>query len=164
MVDQAQITADEVAPSQDNQSSSNQPPRGELPPQAVARSAVAFFHDVATLAELQERLLIVDAKEGIEKLVVPAALLGVGLGMAVGSVPIFLAAFAAALVATTSLSWAASLWIALALGVVLTLILSIPAAVSIKGSLNMFDRSYAEWRRSMQWMKETLRRVKSSPA
>jgi hypothetical protein len=85
------------------------------------------------------------------------------MGVALGSVPIFLAAFAATLVATTSLSWAASLWIALALGVVLALVLSIPAAVSIKGGMNMFDRSYAEWRRNMQWMKDTLRRVKSSP-
>jgi hypothetical protein len=164
MVDQAQITECEVAQAKNSRSSYNQPPRGELPPQAVARSAVAFFHDVASLAELQEQLLIVDAKEGVQKLVVPAVLLGVGLGFALGSVPIFLAAFAATLVATTSLSWAASLWIALALGVVLTLILSIPAAVSLKGSMNMFDRSYAEWRRNMEWLKETLRRVRSSPA
>ena len=60
MVDQAQVTATNG--------------RNELPPQAVARGASEFMHDVVTLAELQGKLVVIDFRDGMAKLITPLAL------------------------------------------------------------------------------------------
>jgi hypothetical protein len=145
MVDQAQVA----------------PPNGrtELPTREVARSGMDFLHDVATLAELQEKLVLVDLREGLQKLVMPVALAGVGMALAVGAVPIFLAAIALTIAATTSLAPWVCVWIALLVGVVLALLVTIPSLVSLKHGLHMFDRSYTEWRRNFQWVKDSIKRA-----
>ena len=48
MVDQAQITAAEKTESNGR----------ELPPRTVARNTAEFLHDIATLAELQGKLVL----------------------------------------------------------------------------------------------------------
>jgi hypothetical protein len=148
MVDQAQIT-----PTND---------RTELPPRAVARGTAEFLHDVTTLAELQGRLVLVDLRGGISKLVASAIVLCLGIVVALGCVPIALAALAITLAETTGLSLAASFGISLAAGLVLAVILIIPAALALKGGVRMFDRSLHEWRRNVQWVKDTLKRLGQS--
>lgn len=70
MVDQAEVTTADG--------------RTELPPRAVARGTAEFFHDVTTLAELQGKLVIVDLREGVSKLVIHAVLLVVGAVIGLG--------------------------------------------------------------------------------
>ena len=48
-------------------------------------TAPGFLHDVTTLAELQGKLVIADAREGVSKLVTPAILVVFGVAVALGS-------------------------------------------------------------------------------
>jgi hypothetical protein len=150
MVDQAQVTA------------SGEPwtnGRTELPPQVVARNSASFLADVTTLAELQGKLLIVDLQEGINKLIGSVALLIGGGAIALGCVPIALAALAVVLAETTRLSLAASFGVALLVGLLLAAALTIPALIALKKGLWMFERSRTEWRRNMQWLRDTMKRM-----
>jgi len=153
MVDQAQITA------ADHEELGTR----ELPPRAVARSTAEFLHDVATLAELQGKLVLVDFQEGMTRLLIEMMMVGIGAIIALGCVPIALATLALTIAATTTLTLPVCFAIALATGLVLACILAIPAALAVKSNIHIFDRSLAEWRRNRQWAKETLRRLAKSP-
>jgi len=149
MVDQAQIRADEKPTNG----------RSELPPRAVARSTGEFLHDVTTLAELQGKLLLVDCQAGLRKLLVPIVSLVIGLVVAIGCVPIALAALAITLVETTELTLAASLGIALLVGLVLAAVLTIGAYFYLRSGFSFLDRSYYEWQRNVAWAKDMLKRL-----
>lgn len=133
--------------------------RNELPPQAVARSATEFMHDVVTLAELQGKLIVVDFREGVAKLIMPLVALIVGAAIGLGCVPIAMATIALLLKELTTLSLAACFGISLAIGVFACLVLSIVAYGVFKSGLKMFDRSLYEWGRNRKWFKDTLKRV-----
>src|SRR5437762_2582547 len=99
MVDQAQVTQQQPA----TPLPTGPDGRAELPPRAVARSTAEFLHDVATLAELQGKLTLVDLREGLAKLILPTALVLIGAAVGLGCVPIALAALALTLAAYTTL-------------------------------------------------------------
>jgi hypothetical protein len=149
MVDQAQITRENG--------------RTELPPRAVARNTADFFHDVATLGELQARLAAIDLRQGLAKVVVPAVVLAAGALIAMGTVPIALAALALVIAANTELSLAVCFGIALLVGLVLCGLLTVPAWIYLKGGLDMFQRSRHELDRNVRWVKDTLKRLGQSP-
>jgi putative superfamily III holin-X len=149
MVDQAQITPTNG--------------RTELPPRAVARNTAEFLHDVATLAELQGNLVLLDVREGLAKLVMPVIAIGAGIAVGLGCVPIALAALALTLKATTTLNYASCFGIALAVGLVLSALLAIPAFFALKRGVRMFDRSLYELGRNTKWVKDTLKRLQSGP-
>jgi hypothetical protein len=154
MLDQAQITSPDKTETDGR----------ELPPRAVARSTAEFLHDVATLAELQGKLVLIDFREGTARLLVEVMMIAIGAVIGLGCVPIALAMLALILAANTTLSLPVSFAIALATGLVLACILAIPACIALKSNMHIFDRSFAEWRRNRQWAKDTLRRLaKSSP-
>jgi hypothetical protein len=90
--------------------------RTELPPRAVARGTAEFLHDVTTLAELQGKLVALDLRQGLAKLITPFAALLAGIAVGLGCVPIALAALALTLKETTSLTYAASFGISLLVG------------------------------------------------
>jgi hypothetical protein len=133
--------------------------RNELPPKAVARSTGEFLHDVTTLAELQGKLLLVDCKQGLTKLIVPIVLLTLGIVIAVGCVPIALAALAITLVQAADFSLAAAMWTALAVGSVLALVLALAGYFWLRNGLWFLDRSYYEWQRNVAWAKDMMRRL-----
>jgi hypothetical protein len=149
MVDQAQVRAEDKG--------SNG--RGELPPRAVARSTGEFLHDVTTLAELQGKLLLVDCQNGLRKLLVPIVTLVVGLVVAIGCVPIALAALALTIVEMTELSIAASLGISLLVGLILAAALTVGAYFWLRSGLSFLDRSYYEWTRNVAWAKDMMKRL-----
>jgi hypothetical protein len=134
----------------------------ELPPQAVARGTAEFLHDVATLAELQGKLVLIDLREGVARLVTSVIALCVGIALLLGSVPIALAALALTLQATTTLSPSECFGISLAAGLGLSALLAVPAFVALKGWAKMFDRSLYEWGRNTKWVKDTLKRLAQS--
>lgn len=149
MVDQAQIA------------NPKRPPNGrpETPPHAVARSSAEFLSDIATLAELQGKLLLVEFNDGISRLLFSAAIAVAGTVIALGCVPIALAALALTIHTYAQLSLAASFGIALASGLVLAAALLIPALFAVRKGLWIFERSRDEWRKNVQWAKEALRRM-----
>jgi hypothetical protein len=153
MVDQAQITA------ADHDAANGR----ELPPRTVARNTAELLHDMATLAELQGKLVFIDFREGTAKLLVELMMVGIGTIIGLGCVPIALATLALTIAATTTLSLPVCFAIALATGLILACILAIPACLAVKNNIHIFDRSLAEWRRNRQWFKETLRRLAKSP-
>ena len=154
MVDQAQIT-----PTGEYRTDG----RTELPPQAMARNSASFLADVATLTELQGKLLVVDLREGTNKLIGSVVVLLAGTVIALGCVPVALAALALLLAETTRLSLAASFGIALLVGLVLAAALAIPGLIAVKKGVWMFERSRNEWRRNMQWLRETMKRLGNQP-
>ena len=133
--------------------------RTELPPKAVARTTADLLHDMAILAELQGKLALVDLREGVAKLLFPVGLLAVGAAVTLGCVPIGLMAIAFTLEATTTLPLAACFGIALAIGLVLAAVIIVPAILTFKKNIRIFDRSLAEWRCNSQWVKDTLKRL-----
>jgi hypothetical protein len=133
--------------------------RTEAPPREVARTTADFLHDVAILAELQGKLALVDLREGSQKLLFPVGLLGVGVAVVLGCVPIGLMALAFTLEATTTLPVAACFGISLAIGLVLGVIIVVAAVSALKKNISIFDRSLAEWRCNSQWVKDTLKRL-----
>jgi hypothetical protein len=145
MVDQAQVTAEDRST--------------ELPPRAVARGTAEFLHDVLTLAELQGKLALVDFQEGTAKILITVVALVIGVAWGMGCFPIALVALAVALKESTTLSLSASFGIALLVGLGLSALLAIPALLALKAELRMFDRSMTEWRRNLQWFKDTLKRL-----
>lgn len=149
MVDQAQITG----------ASEKEANARELPPRAVARNTAEFLHDMATLAELQGKLVLIDAKEGTARLLVEMMMIAIGAAIGLGCVPVALATLALIIAANTTLSLPVSFAIALVTGLVLACILAIPACIAVKSNISIFDRSLAEWRRNRQWAKETLCRL-----
>jgi hypothetical protein len=145
MVDQAQVTMAEE--------------RAELPPRAVARGTAEFLHDVLTLAELQGKLALVDLREGTAKVFVTLAALMIGVAWGMGCFPIALVALAVARTESSTLSLSASFGIALLVGLGLSALLTIPALIALRAEIHMFDRSLTEWRRNLQWFKDTLKRL-----
>jgi hypothetical protein len=140
-------------------------PRSESPPRAVARSAAEFVHDVLTLAELQGKLFVVDFENGLQKLIWPAIGLAVGAVLALCCVPLALATLALVIDETTRLTLAQSFGMVLGGAVLVAALLIAGAVMYLRHGWSMFDRSWTELSRNLQWSKEMLRRLgRRSPA
>jgi hypothetical protein len=131
----------------------------ELPPRAVARSTAELLHDMASLAELQGKLVVVDLREGVAKMLVPLGLAVAGICVALGTIPVGLMTLAFALEKLTTLSVPVCFAIAFGVGLLLAAILIIPALATLKTGVQILDRSLAELRRNLQWVKETIKRM-----
>jgi hypothetical protein len=153
MVDQAQ---------QVNQS--NGAGRTEVaPPRAVARSAGELIQDIVTLAELQGKLVMIDAHEGVSTMLASVAVLVVGLACAFSCIPVALATLALVLVETTQLTAAQAFGIALGVGLVLAALMIGGAILALRGRSGIFARSQAEWRQNVKWAKDAIQRLSRSP-
>jgi len=130
----------------------------------MARSTSELLHDMATLAELQGKLALVDLSEGVTKLLVPAGLAIMGAGVGLGCIPIALVTLALSIEKLTNLSAPVCFAIAFGVGLLVAAGLVIPALATLKTGVHIFDRSLAEWRRNRQWAKETLKRMGSETA
>jgi hypothetical protein len=156
MVAQAEMSEKANNPSQASDG------REELPTHAVARNTAEFLHDMATLAELQGRLALVDFREGLAKFLWPLGAIAIGAAAALGCMPIALTALALVLADTTTLTYSACFGIALAVGLVFAAAFVLPACFALRGGLRIFDRSLVEWQRNRRWAKETLKRLGQS--
>ena len=113
--------------------------RTELPPRAVARNTAEFLHDVATLAELQGKLALVDLREGVAKLLFPVGLLGAGAAVALGCVPIALMAIAFTLEAHDDAVAGRLFWrLRWRVGLVLAALIIVTAIAALKNESSHF--------------------------
>ena len=149
MVDQAQIDAAVEAP---------QTAHG-----AVAHSTGEFVQDLFTLSELQLRLLLVDLRQGLWNLVPPAVLLALGLAVAVSCLPIAMMTLAWALIEAAGMAHWRAFAIALLAGIGVTLVFLLAGWVLLRRQEEMFERSRAEWRLNVKWVKDAIRRQGRSP-
>jgi len=131
----------------------------ETPPRAVARSAGELLSDLVTLAELQARLCLVDAQEGLNRLLWPTIVLLAGIVVALGSIPVALAALALFLVEAARLTYAQAFGISLAIGIILAGGLCGAGIVSLRHWSKVFNRSRTEWHMNMKWGKDALARL-----
>jgi len=131
----------------------------ETPPRAVARSAGELLSDLVTLAELQARLCLVDAQEGLDRLLRPTIVLVAGIVVALGCVPVALTALALLLVEAARLTYAQAFGIALAVGILLAAGLCGAGVASLRHWSNVFNRSRTEWHMNMRWGKDALARL-----
>jgi hypothetical protein len=148
MVDQAQVTE----------------PDATQAPRLAARSSAEFVHDLLTLAELQFKLLAVDARQGLAGLIAPAVAVAGGIFVALGCLPVALAAVALALVETTDLTHAQSFGLVVAAAAVGGCVAIAVGAWVLSRRVRFLNRSLEEWQRNVQWVKETLKRIGRSPS
>ena len=134
----------------------------EAPPQAVARTSMEFLHDLLTLGELQTRLIGVDLQSGLNRLLAWAALLVAGLCIAIACVPLCLAAVALGIAEYGQFPLSQAFALAVFSGLLLAAGLVGLAAVRLRSTVNVFDRSWIEWRQNVRWAKDTLRRLSTS--
>lgn len=126
---------------------------------AAARNAGELLHDLVTLSELQGRLLVTDAREGVANLVTPIAVIAAGVLVLVGCIPVALVTVALLLIATTSLTQVQAFGIALGVGLVLGAILAGGGLWYLRHGNPIFHRTQVEWRHNMQWAKDALGRI-----
>ena len=144
MVDQAQV---------------NGAAKVEAAPRAVARNTGELLQDLVTLAELQARLLVLDVRDGAQRLLWPVGLLLVGTAIAVACLPVAFITVALALVETTKLTLAQAFGVSLLSGMVLTTLIAGLGWALFRRRPDLLERSRAEWQQNVKWTKHALRRL-----
>lgn len=128
------------------------------PADGVKRGLAGVLHDVTTLAELQLKLLAVDAKESAGRGVVPVALLGAAAVFALSALPLLLVAFAQLLRDQAGWPAAAATLTAVLAGLVIAGVLGAVGAMRLRRMLEPLERSRDEFNRNVEWLKNTLKR------
>ena len=128
----------------------------EAPAAALRQSATGFIHDLAVLFELQAKLFVHDLQQTTGQMVLPLALLGVGLVASLCVLPMTMVGVAWFLVdAGMKTGWAfiASAGIAL---LVACLFLGI-GYLLVRNRVSPLKRSRDEFARNMAWIKNVLK-------
>ena len=129
------------------------------PPQAMARNTGELLGDAMTLAELQGKLLLVDAQEDLKRLILPVALLVTGAVLALTCLPIAMVTIALGLIAGAELApWLAFL-VTLGGALVLAVVLILAGVWYFRHGLTFLSRSRAEWDQNIRWFKSLVRRL-----
>jgi len=136
------------------------------PPSAAAgvRDGVGdLLHDVVSLGELQAELLAVDARESVQKAVMPLVLLGIGIAAGLAAFPVLLIALAEGLV--LGLSWKPPLAYVVSglVGAALGGGLVYAAWRQAADVIAVFKRSQDELAENVRWIKYALTRGRRPP-
>jgi hypothetical protein len=124
--------------------------------EGVLGNLADFGSDVATLAELQAKLAVLDLKESAGKAMVPVSLVATAGALALGSLPVGLLGVAELLVTYAALGRG---WAYLITSVTVTIVAGILAAVGVprlQASFASFRRSREELTRNVAWIKTVL--------
>ena len=125
-------------------------------PEGVVESIAEFANDVTTLADLQTRLAVYDAKEAVGRATLPAILIASGLAVAFASLFIVLLGIADLIASAANLSPGAA---RLIVGLVVMAIAGLTAFLAFKAatrSLDSFRRSREELARNIAWLKTVV--------
>jgi hypothetical protein len=123
----------------------------------LGRNLTGFAHDVATLAELQLRLLSVDFRDAVRQAGPGAVVAATAMVVALGALPIALAAIGFVLMELAG--WSASL----SFGVVAVVSLGGAAGLGYAGwrklsrATTTLQRSQVELIETVKWIKESLK-------
>jgi hypothetical protein len=128
------------------------------PPNGVAKDIGELTHDIVSLAELQFELFRIDIREGLNRMLVPVAMLLVAGIVAVGTAPIALIVVAEFLAQAAGLSRAAAFSIVALSGFIVALALGVVGWSYLRGVVRVFERSREELTRNMTWIKHALKR------
>jgi hypothetical protein len=125
-------------------------------PLTVVGNIADFGNDIATLAELQAKLTLLDAKDAAAKATMPMVVLGAGVALALGSLPVILIGLADLIAKSTKIPSGAC---QLIVGLVALALAGVAAFVGLKGStasLASFRRSNEELTRNLCWIRTVL--------
>ena len=125
-------------------------------PLTLVGNIADFGNDIATLAELQAKLTLLDAKEAAGKAVTPLILLGGGLALALGSLPVVLIGLADVIARAAKVPAGSA---QLGVGLVALALAGIVAYLGLKGStssLGSFRRSSEELVRNLSSIRTVL--------
>ena len=126
----------------------------------VAASFSCLAHDAIELAELQARLLKLDAQVAARNGGMSLALIVVAVCLLLGCVTIALVALAEVLVAEFAWSRAAAFAVSAAIGFALSGVVGTAALFRVKSALAALQRSQRELNRNIAWIKTNLKRGK----
>ncbi len=125
-------------------------------PLSVVSNIADFGNDIATLAELQAKLTLLDAKDAAAKATTPLIILGAGLALAFASLPVILIGLADLIARSANLPTGVS---QLIVGLGAMVIAGVAALIGLKGStssLSSFRRSSEELNRNISWIRTVL--------
>jgi hypothetical protein len=125
-------------------------------PNGVLGSVTEFGNDVATLAELQLKLAELDAKQAVERALVPAAVAVGGVAVILGSLPVILLGVAALVASALQIKDG---WAMVLVGGAALVGAAVAAAVAgarVGKSLDSFRRSRDELVRNVAWIRTVL--------
>ncbi len=125
-------------------------------PLTVVGNIADFGNDIASLAELQAKLAVYDAKEAATRASRPLIFLGMGGVLALASLPVILIGLADLIATNTRISSGLA---QLIVGLVALLIASLGCLVGFRGafqSLDSFRRSREELTRNLSWIRTVL--------
>jgi len=126
------------------------------PPEGVVGGIAEFTNDVATLAELQLKLTLIDLRECVTKALWPIVLTVVGLVLAVASLPVILVGVALLLAALLQIGYG---WAMLLTGGGVLVVSGLAAfffARRIGPSFEGLRRSREELVRNISWIRTVL--------
>lgn len=124
--------------------------------EGVVGSIAEFSNDVATLAELQLKLVAEDFKEVQAKALLPLSLFLVGLVVLLGSVPVAVGGIALLVAQALSISIGWALLVTALVIMILTGLLAIFAGRRLVASFASFRRSREELVRNINWIRTVL--------
>jgi len=151
MADQASVSGGNPGAGSPGKGKGNGTPEGR-----VVGGIAEFGNDIATLAELQFKLTLIDLKECVQRAMVPLGLAAVGLFLILGALPVALLGVATLVAVALKIGtgWA----MLLTGGVVLVLagVVVVVSALRLVPSFSSFRRSYEELTRNMAWIRTVL--------
>ena len=127
-------------------------------PNGVARGMGELTCDIVSLAELQFELFRSDCREGVKRMLFPAAMLLAAGTVAVGTAPIALLLVAELLEQAVGLSRTAAFSITALGGFTAALAVGVLGWFSMRGVVRAFERSSEELGRNVNWIKHALKR------
>jgi hypothetical protein len=129
---------------------------GQATPVSLVGNIAEFGNDVATLAELQAKLAVYDAKECASRAPIPLIVVAAASILALGSVPVILIGLADWIASSTRLSAGGAQLIVGLVSLVLAGVAVIVALRSLIRSLESFRRSNEELTRNLSWIRTVL--------
>lgn len=127
------------------------------PAKEMARNIGDLTGDIATLVELQAKLLMCDVREASRGMVLPAGLTLVGVALLLGGIPILLVALAYAFIEFAGFTFTGAFVLSAVIGIVLGGLALWAASVRVKRKLHVIERSRNELNENMQAVKRMLR-------
>ena len=125
-------------------------------PLTLVGNIADFGNDIATLAELQSKLALLDAKEAASRATWHVIALGVGLVVAIGSVPVALIGLADLIASSAKLSAGTARLIVGLVALSLALGVGYLGTRGTLASLDSFRRSREELTRNLSWIRTVL--------
>jgi uncharacterized membrane protein YqjE len=125
---------------------------------SAARSVGQILHDIVTLAQLQARLFVLDAHDGMAKIQRPILALAAGAVLAICAVPIALIGVALLLIDVAHLSRLAAFWITFVFAIFVAASLVAYAVAWFRKPPGLFEYSREELANNIERVKDMLHR------